>query len=159
MCDFSPTELNDRLHAITLFQESDGLFFLEVVVVIIRIRAELQFLHLDDVLLLLSFVLLLFLLVLPLTIIHGFRHGRFRSRSDENQIEAHVLGSSNSCRCRHDLGRSVREYSSDFSYTDCLIYVFSDPGPAGLEASWWVHYAGRTDALDSADGVKTDFKF
>ena len=84
MRDFSPSELNHSLDAIPFLQESDGVFFLEVVVMIIRIGPELQFLHLDDVLLLFGLVLFLFLLVLPLAVIHRFGDGRFGRWCDED---------------------------------------------------------------------------
>ena len=58
-------------------------FFLEVVVMIIGVGAELQLLHLDDVLLAFGVVLLLFVLVLPLPIIHRFRYGRLRRGRDK----------------------------------------------------------------------------
>src|SRR5438270_1118925 len=105
----------------------------EFVVVVVGVRAELQFLYLNDVLLLLSFVLLLFLLILPLTVVHGLGNGRLSSRGNENQIKAQFLGSANGSGRGHDLDRSIREDSSDFTNPDCLIDVFADFGPAWRE--------------------------
>src|SRR5258708_7771815 len=64
MGDLAPPELYDRLHAIALFQEADGVILFELVVVVVRIGPELQLFDLHHVLLLLGFVLFLFLLVL-----------------------------------------------------------------------------------------------
>src|SRR5215469_8519842 len=50
--DFAPAELNHRLNPVALLKKANGVILLEVVVVVVRVGAEFQFLHLHDVLLL-----------------------------------------------------------------------------------------------------------
>src|SRR5690242_18311727 len=118
---------------------------------VICVRAELQLLYLDDVLLFLGFVLLLLLFVLPLTVVHGLCNGWFSGRGNQYEIETHVLRPADGRGCRHDLGRSVWEHCTDLPDPDCLVDVFSNFRPAWREASWWIH-AGLTDGADSRRG-------
>src|SRR5207245_4394490 len=55
--DFASAELHDRLDAIALLQKPNGVVFLEVVIVVVGIGTEFQFLYLHHVLLSLGFVL------------------------------------------------------------------------------------------------------
>ena len=61
--DLASAELNVGLDPVAFFQKADGMVLFELVIVIVGVGTELEFLHLDDVLLLLGVVLLLFLLI------------------------------------------------------------------------------------------------
>src|SRR5262245_56433843 len=71
-----PAELDYCFDAIAFLQEADGVVLFEVVVVIVGVGTELQFLDLHDMLLLLGVVLLFFLLVLVVSVVDGFGDGR-----------------------------------------------------------------------------------
>ena len=74
--DFAAAELHHRLDAIALLQKSDGVVSFELIVVLVGVGAELEFLHLYDVLFLLRLMLLLLLLVLVMTEIDRLGDGR-----------------------------------------------------------------------------------
>lgn len=93
MGDFPPAELDYGLDAVAFLQEPDRMVFLEVVIVFIRVGAELEFFDLHDVLFLLSLVLFLFLLVLEVTEVYGLGDRRHRRRSHKNEIQAQFLRS------------------------------------------------------------------
>src|SRR5262245_45160258 len=113
--------------------------FLELVVVIIGVGPELQFLHLDHVLFFLGFVLLFFLFVLPLPVIHGFCHWRLGSWGDEDQIEAQILCAADGRLRRHDLDEAIRKNRPYFSGANRFVHILSYPGTAWRKISWWVH--------------------
>ena len=119
---------------------------LEFVVVIVGIRAEFQLLYLNNVLLLLRVVLFLFILVLPLAIIHGLGDRRLGCWRDKDQVQTKFLRSANGRGRRHNLDGSIREDSPDFSGTDCFVYVFPDTGTARREISGWKHQL-RTEGI------------
>lgn len=137
--DFPSTKLYNGLHAVALFEKADRVILFEVVVMIVGVRAELQFLHLDDVLLLLGFVLFLFVLILPLAIVHRFRHGWLGGGSNDNQVQPHLLRFAHSNLGWQDLDSAVRENGPYFAGTNCLVHVFADTGLAGRETSGWIH--------------------
>src|ERR1035438_7126951 len=62
--NFTPAELYHRLDAIAFLEKADGVVFLEIVVVVVRVGTEFQFLDLHHVLLLPRIVLLLLQIVL-----------------------------------------------------------------------------------------------
>ena len=113
--------------------------FLELVVVIVGVGAELQLLHLDHVLLLLGLVLLLLVLVLPLAVVHGLGDRRLGGGRNQDQVEAHLLRLAHGGQSRHDLDGSVGKYGSHFAHPDGLIYIFPNPGTAGRVVSGWNH--------------------
>jgi len=134
--DFSAAELDHCFNSIPFLEEADGVVSLEVVIVIVRIRAELDFLDLDDVLLPLGVVLLLFVFVLPLPIIHGLGHRRLGSGRDQDQVQSQVLRLPDGHIRGHDFDGAIGKYGANFARTDCLVYVFPDLWPAGWESSW-----------------------
>lgn len=137
--DFAASKLNNRLYPVSLLKESDGVILFKVVVVVIGIWPELQLFYLNDVLLLFSFVLPLFLLILPLAVIHRLCDWRFSGRTYDDKIESHLLRFPNSGRSWHNFDASVWKYSSYFAGANCLIYVLADFWPAWSETSWWIH--------------------
>ena len=86
MRDLATAELNHRFHAVAFLQEADGVVLLELVVVVIRVGAELQLLDLDHVLLLLGVVLFLLQLVLVVAIVDGLGDRRDGCRGDQNKV-------------------------------------------------------------------------
>ncbi len=84
--DFAPAELYDGFDAIAFLQKADGVVLFEIVIVVVRIRPEFQFLDLYDVLLLARIVLLLLEIVLVVAEIdclsdRGHRGGCDRTKS------------------------------------------------------------------------------
>src|ERR1700683_2123216 len=111
----------------------------EIVIMIVGVGPELQLFHLDHVLLLPGLVLLLFLLVLVVTEVHGFGHGWHRGGRDYDQIEAHLLRFTQRCGGRHHLCRAIREHCAHFTGADGLIHVLSAVLSARGEISAWNH--------------------
>ena len=141
MSDFPSAELHHGLHAITFPQEPNRVILLEVVIVIVRIRPELELFDVDDVLLSFGVVTLLFLLVLPLAIVHGLGYRRLRRRRDHDQIEAEVLCLAHCGRRRHNLHGAVWKYSANFTSSDRFVYVLSNLGARQAKRSVWIHSA------------------
>ncbi len=139
MGDLAPPELYDRLHAIALFQEADGVILFELVVVVVRIGPELQLFDLHHVLLLLGFVLFLFLLVLIMAVVDGLGDRRNRRGRNQHQIESHLLRFPQRGGSGHDLGFTVRKNSPNLARPDGLVYVFSAILLAGRKFSAWSH--------------------
>ncbi len=137
--DFAPAELHHGLHAIAFRQEADGVVHLEVVVVVVGVGAELQFLHLDHVLLLLGVVLLLFLVVLCSG--RSPRPWRRAERRwappgpDRGPIPALCAGR----RGGHHFGGAVGKDRAHFTRANGLIYVLSAILPARRKVSAWIH--------------------
>jgi hypothetical protein len=75
VCDLASPELYHSLDAIALFQETDGVVFLELVIVVVGVGPELQLFDLNDVLLFLGLMLLLLVFVLPLPMISTLPSG------------------------------------------------------------------------------------
>ena len=86
--DFASAELHDGFHAVAFLEEADGVVLFEIVIVVIGVGAELELLHLDDVLFAFGFVLLLFVFVLPLAVVHRFGDGRLGGGGDQDEVEA-----------------------------------------------------------------------
>src|SRR6185369_14929695 len=97
---------------------------------VVGVGAELEFLHLYDVLLLLGLVLLLLLFVLPLAVVHRFGDWRFSGGGDQNEVQTQVLRLPDCCRSGHHLNRSVRKYGAHFAGSDGLVYILPNAGPA-----------------------------
>lgn len=149
MRNLASAELNDSLHAIAFPEEPDGMVLLEIVIVIVGVGTKLQFLHLNYVLLFSGIVLLFLIFVLPLAVIHGLGNRGLRSRSDEDEIEAEILGFTYGRRSRHDFHHAIRKDGANFSGTDCFVNVFADSGTTRREISGWQHQlvTGKVPAI------------
>jgi hypothetical protein len=112
---------------------------LEVVIVIVGVGAEFQLLHLHHVLLLLGVVLLLLLVVLIVAEVDGLGDRRNGRRRDQHQIEAQLLGLSQSRRGGHDFGGAVRKHRAHFTRTNGFVHVLSAVLPARRKISAWIH--------------------
>ena len=139
MGDFAAPELDDGLHAIALLEEADGMIFLEAVVVVVGVGAELEFFDLNDVLFLLSVVLLFFLLVLIVTKVDGLGDGGHGGGRNQHEIETHFLGLAQRSGRGHDFGGPVGEDRADFASANQLIDVFSAIRPARRKISTGEH--------------------
>src|SRR5215831_16154876 len=140
MGDFPAPELNDGLDTIALLQEADRVLLFEIVVVIVRIGAELQFLNLDYVLLLAGVMRLLFLLVLIMAEIDGFGDRRNCRWRNQDKVEPKFLRAPQSGGGRHHLGGAVGEHRTDFAHADGLIHILSAILPARRKVSTWIHW-------------------
>lgn len=87
MRDLSPPEHQGHLHLVSLFEEAPRMADLRLEVVLVDARAELDFLELDDVLLLARLAGHLGLLELELAEVHDADHRRTSQRSDLDQIQ------------------------------------------------------------------------
>src|SRR5271157_1400505 len=139
VCDFAAPELHHGLDAIAFRQEPDSVIHLEVVVMVVGVGAELQFLDLDHVLLLLGVVLLLFLLVLIVPEIHDLGHRGDDGRRHQNQVEAQFLRSAEGGGCRHHFRGAVRKHGAYFTRANELVYVLSAILPARRKISSRIH--------------------
>jgi len=81
-------ELNRRLDLVPLFEEPDDVPELEVVVVLVDVRPELDFLDLGDLLLPLGLVLFLLLLERELPVVHDLADRRVGLLGDHDDVEA-----------------------------------------------------------------------
>ena len=138
--DFPASKLDDGFDSIAFLQKANGVIFLEIVIVIVGVGAEFQLLHLDDVLFALGFVLFLFVLVLPLAVVHRFGDRWLGCGGNEDKIEAHALGFANGLVRGHDFNGTVGEDGADFACADGFVYVFADTRAAGYKTSW-IHRA------------------
>ena len=89
---FTTAETQRDFGLVAFSQEADQATQLDVVVAIVRTRAELDFLNLDLFLLQLGFMLLFGLLVFELTVVHQFAHRRLGCRGNLDQINFALFG-------------------------------------------------------------------
>src|ERR1035437_3829096 len=80
-------ELDGGLHLVALLQEPEDVLQLEVVIVLVDVRPELDFLDLGDLLLLLAFVLFLLLLERELAEVHDLADRGIGLLSDHHDVE------------------------------------------------------------------------
>src|SRR5688572_3531511 len=95
-------EEDRRLHLVAVGEEALDVLLLEVVVVLVHLRAELDFLHLDHALMLLGLAGPLLLLVLVFAEIHDSAHRRHGSRRDLDQVEPLLTRDGHCLLWRHD---------------------------------------------------------
>lgn len=140
VCNFPPTELDDRFHAIAFLEKADGVIFLEIVVVVVGVGAEFQLFDLDDVLFLLSVMLLFFLFVLVVAEIDGFGDWRDGRRGDEDKVKAEFLRFAQSRRRRHHFVGAIGEDGADLTCTNEFVHVLSAILPARRKVSAGKHF-------------------
>ena len=119
---FATAEEDGGLHLVAFFQEALDVLLLELVVVFVHLRTELDFLDLDDLLVLSSLARALLLLVLVLPEVHDPADGWDRSGGDLDEIEPFLLGDRERLRRRHDaelLARIVDD--PDFPHADAFV--------------------------------------
>jgi len=140
--NLASAELHHRLHTISLTKKANRVVLLKLVIVVVGVGTEFQFLHLDHVLLPFRFVLLFLVLVLPLAIIHRLGDRRLGRGCNQDQIQSQFLRPANRGLGRHNLDGTIRKHSADFPNTDRFIYIFSDSWTAGREISGGDHCHG-----------------
>lgn len=86
------TEHDRNLHLGALFQETNDVALLGLVVMVVNLGTELLLFNHGLLLVLTSLAGLLGLLVLELAVVHDFRHGGLGIWSDFNEIEIRVVG-------------------------------------------------------------------
>jgi len=114
---------------ISLFQESDNVILLELVIVIIRVRPELHFLDRNVLLVLLGFVKFLVQLVEVLSIVHDPANRGSCSRRHLYQVQASLFGHLYGLLRRHDSELVVVVvYDANLPSPDAMVhpYVFVD---------------------------------
>ena len=119
---FAAAEENRRLDLVAVFNEALDVVLLELVIVLVHLRAELDFLDLDHLLVALRFAGPLLLLVLILAVVHDPADRRHGGRRDFDQVEAFLSGKDESLGRRHDaeLLPRVVDYA-DFTDSNPLI--------------------------------------
>src|SRR5690349_8674476 len=95
-------EENRRLHLVPFSQEALDVLLLELIVVLVDLRAEFDFLHLDDLLVLLGRPRALLLLVLVPPEIHDAAHRRVGGRRNLDEVEPLLARDRERLRGRHD---------------------------------------------------------
>jgi hypothetical protein len=102
MGQLAAAEEDCRLDLVAVREEALDVLLLEIVIVLVDLRAEFDLLDLDHPLMLLGFARPLLLLVLVLAEIHDPADRRHRRRRDLDEVEPLLLGDGNSLRRRHD---------------------------------------------------------
>ena len=117
-----PRNQDVGLDLVALFQEPDDVVLLELVIVLIRVGAKLNFLDVDALLVFFRFVSLLLHLVAVLAVIHDPAHRRDRLRCYLYQVETAFFRGSNRRLWRHDseLGSVLVDYT-DLSGANSVI--------------------------------------
>lgn len=129
--DLAAPECNGRLDLVAFLQEPQRMIFLELVVVVVGIGTELDFLDLDFVLLLFRLVLAFFFLVGVLAVVDYFGDRRYGRRRNENEIKPHLLGPLDPDRRRQDFRDAIGEYNAALAGANEVVdVIFADPwGP------------------------------
>ncbi len=78
----APAEENGRFDLVSLIQEPQHMIFLGLVVVLVHINAELDFLDRNRLLMFLGLAFFLLLLIQKLAVVHDAAYGRVRSGRD-----------------------------------------------------------------------------
>ena len=87
MRDLASAKLHHGFYPISFLKEANCMVLFEIVIVIVGIGTELQFLHLHHMLLFLCLMRFLFHLVLVVTVIDRFRDRRHCGGRDDNEIQ------------------------------------------------------------------------
>ena len=95
-------EEDRRLHLVAVLEEALDVLLLELVIVLVHLRTELDLLDLDDLLVLPRLARALLLLVLVLPEVHDAADRRHGRRRDLDQVEPLLLGDGQGLRRRHD---------------------------------------------------------
>src|SRR5262245_35861830 len=149
MRHFAAPEKNSGFDLVAVGEEALDVLLLEVVIVLVDLRTELDLFDLDHALVLLRFAAALLLLVLILAEVHDSADGRYRSGRNLDQIQPFLLGDRQRGGRRHDPELlPVLVDHADFSNTDAFV---------GANA---VVTSGRTIESDTASSgfVRADLK-
>src|SRR6185436_2537264 len=119
----APAEEDRRLDLVPVLEEALDVLLLELVVVLVHLRPELDFLDLDDFLVLLRRPRALLLLVLIAPEVHDAADRRDRRRGDFHEVEPLLPRDGQCLRRRHDPElRAVLVDDADFADPDAFVY-------------------------------------
>src|SRR5450756_2095144 len=131
MRHFPSAEEDRRLDLVAVGQEALDVVLLELEIVLVHLRPELDFLDLDDLLVLSGFAGALLLLVLVLAEIHDAADRRLRHRRDLDQVQTLLASNGQRLLRRHDaqlLGGVIDD--TNFPHPDPFI------DPRAVVTSW-----------------------
>src|SRR5262249_31526942 len=118
----APAEEDRRLHLVPVREEALDVLLLELVVVLVHLRPELDFLDLDDFLVLFRRPRALLLLVLIAPEVHDAADRRYRRGGDFHEVEPLLPRDGQRLRRRHDPELcSVLVDDSDFPDSDAFV--------------------------------------
>src|SRR4029077_5337802 len=131
MRHLAAAEEDRRLDLVAVLEEALDVLLLELVVVLVDLRAELDLFDLDHLLVLAGFTRALLLLVLVFPEIHDAADRRHGRRRDLDQVEPLLLGDGERLRRRHDaeLCAGVVDHA-DFADADARVH------PGAVVATW-----------------------
>ena len=122
MRHFATAEPQGDLHLVALFQELEDRPHLHVIVMRVGARTELDFLDLDDLLLLAGFRLALLRLILELAEVHDLADWRFSRRRDLDKVKAGLFGHLHGAgRGHHPDVFAIGPDQADFRRADAVI--------------------------------------
>ena len=102
MRHFATTKTHGDLHLVAVFKKLEHIAHLYAVIMFVRIRAKLDFLDLDDLLLFARFGFTFLLFVFVLAEIHDLTHGRVSIWGNLHQIQSSLLGLFHGCTRRYN---------------------------------------------------------
>ena len=131
MRHLAAAEEDRRLDLVAFLEEALDVLLLELVVVLVDLRPELDLLDLDHLLVLLGLARALLLLILVLPEVHDAADRRHGRRRDLDQVEPLLLRDGQSLRRRHDaeLCAGVVDHP-DFADADAFVDAYA------VVASW-----------------------
>src|SRR5262249_49072400 len=116
-------EEDRRLDLVAVLEEALDVLLLELVIVLVHLRAELDLLDLDDLLVLLRRPRALLLLVLIAPEVHDAAHRRIGGRGDLDEVESLLSRDGQRLRRRHDPElRAVLVDDADFPDPDAFVH-------------------------------------
>lgn len=132
----TPTETNPHTHLHTVLNPLPRILHFETQMMIVRLRAELDFLNFDLLLLLAGFALALLLVVLELTEVHNTTNWRICARCNFYEIKLTLFGFfQRLCKRNNaDIGGFVAvllNNEADFTRTDLTIDAIFTTGRYG----------------------------
>src|SRR5262245_55654240 len=124
MGDFTTAEAAGDLHLVARLDEAANRTHLDVEIVIVRLRTDLDLLHLDDGLLLLRFAELLLLFVLELTEVENLADRRYRLGVHLDQVEAGFLSAAQRLlRGKHAQVTPVLGHHAHLWHADSVVHA------------------------------------
>ena len=162
MSHLASAKHDDESDLVAFFEEAPDVLHLEVHVVLVGLRPELDLLRLEGRHALLLLLLLLRLFVLELAVVHDPAHRRNGSWRDLDEIEALVLGDAQRLIRRHDAELLAFVDDAHLLGTDALVDTMPLVGATAIEAAagvratihWlymrWIVLVGRFVRQDAA---------
>ena len=122
MRHFATTKTHGDLHLVAVFKKLEHIAHLYAVIMFVRIRAKLDFLDLDDLLLFARFGFTFLLFVFVLAEIHDLAHGRLGIGRNLDKVEPSFIGHFHGTLRRHNADVfAVRPDQADFIGADLVV--------------------------------------